>query len=383
MQRLELRPGEKITRKEYLKRKKKQAKSIRKKRSKITYIIIVFLALLSIYICAQFYVYSKTNNFKYVDNEDVKAQQVYNVYYVTEGYTYDPVYSLNSIRSDGFSDDRIFENSGLHEISLDENYIYGLKLGGLFRLKKNDSSNTLDQLVEKDVNKYLVKNNRAYIICGTDNRLRYVNLETKEIVETPLTGVVELIVDDSNIYAAVDEKTKKTLYKADLEGNNKTSISGDSNVSYIMENGDTIYFINKQDSNKIYSVKKDGTSLQKIGDITGVSDKGNIKEIDGSKYMFVSDNYLYYVNVNEQNTLWRINLDDKTNEKVLSMPIEILQFVGKTIFYKIKGEMGVCLYNLDTRFMSQTTNRKLKEFVVDENAAPKEIVGNDKSAGHT
>ena len=126
MQRLELRPGEKITRKEYLKRKKKQAKSIRKKRSKITYIIIVFLALLSIYICAQFYVYSKTNNFKYVDNEDVKAQQVYNVYYVTEGYTYDPVYSLNSIRSDGFSDDRIFENSGLHEISLDENYIYGL-----------------------------------------------------------------------------------------------------------------------------------------------------------------------------------------------------------------------------------------------------------------
>ena len=60
------------------------------------------------------------------------------------------------------------------------------------------------------------------------------------------------------------------MYKADLEGNNKTSISGDSNVSYIMENGDTIYFINKQDSNKIYSVKKDGTSWQKIGDITGV-----------------------------------------------------------------------------------------------------------------
>ena len=85
-----------------------------------------------------------------------------------------------------------------------------------------------------------------------------------------------------------------------------------------MENGDTIYFINKQDSNKIYSVKKDGTSCKKRR-YTGVSDKGNIKEIDGSKYMFVSDNYLYYVNVNEQNTLWRINLDDKTNEKVLSM----------------------------------------------------------------
>ena len=46
---------------------------------------------------------------------------------------------------------------------------------------------------------------------GTDNRLRYVNLETKEIVETPLTGVVELIVDDSNIYAAVDEKTKENF----------------------------------------------------------------------------------------------------------------------------------------------------------------------------
>ena len=79
MQRLQLNPDEKLTRKEYLKRKKKQANFARK-RSKITYIVIAALVLLSIYVFTQFYVYSKTNNFKYVADDDVNKQKVYNVY---------------------------------------------------------------------------------------------------------------------------------------------------------------------------------------------------------------------------------------------------------------------------------------------------------------
>lgn len=124
--RLQLNPEEEITRKEYLKRKKKQKQSLKKK-SKISYIMVGALVILAVYVFFQFYVYSKSNNYKYVEGDGVSNQKVYNMYYVTEGYTYDPVYSLNSIRTDGFNDTLIYQNSGMHDIISKNNYIYGIK----------------------------------------------------------------------------------------------------------------------------------------------------------------------------------------------------------------------------------------------------------------
>ena len=58
-------------------------------------------------------------------------------------------------------------------------------------------------------------------------------------------------------------------------------------------------------------------------------------------------------------------MTDGTNEKIISDSIEILQNVDNTIFYKIDKEMGVYLYNYDTKFMSLVTKRRVKEFVID------------------
>ena len=149
------------------------------------------------------------------------------------------------------------------------------------------------------------------------------------------------------------------------EGQNKQALVEDENVSYVILDENSIYFVNKNDANKIYKVNKDGSNKQKIDDISTVYDKGEIKEIDGKKYMFINSGFLYYINTDDGNTLWRINLDTKEKEKVISMSVEILQNVDNTIFYKVKNEMGVYLYNYDTKFMAQVTKRKLKEFVVD------------------
>ena len=45
MQRVQLEEDEKLTRKEYLKRKKKQSSNIRKKKSKLTYITFFLVAV--------------------------------------------------------------------------------------------------------------------------------------------------------------------------------------------------------------------------------------------------------------------------------------------------------------------------------------------------
>lgn len=362
MQRLQLDSDEKITRKEYLKRKKKQSNKIRVK-TKTPILFGIVIVLLSIYVFTQFYVYSKANNYKYVSGEDVDKQKIYNVYYVTEGYTYDPVYSLNLILSNGFNDSIYYSNSLLTNVSLDKEYIYGIKNEGVYRIKKDTKE--METVVEKDVSKYLLYNNRVYYITVNGSKLAYYDLNEKKNVVTGIENITEILADESSLYMVQENKTKKILIKSNKDGNDKTDLKTDVNVSYIIQDKTNLYFVNKSDGNKIYTIKKDGNDFSKLADIVSISDNGNIKEIDGSKYMFISDNKLYYVNADEKNALYSINLETKETNKIISSNIEILQNVKDTVYYKIKGEMGVYLYNYNTNFSSQITSRKLKEFIVD------------------
>ena len=363
MQRLQLDPDEKISRKEYLKRKKKQNNNIKVK-SKAPILFGIVVLLLSIYVFTQFYVYSKANNYKYVSGDDVDSQEVYNVYYVTEGYTYDPVYSLNSILSNGFNDSIYYSNSLLTNISVDREYIYGIKNEGIYRIKKDTKE--METVVEKDVLKYLVNGDRVYYITAAESKLGIYNITEKSNVITSIDNISEILVDDNHIYMVKDEKTKKVLIRTDKDGNNKVDLKTDINVSYIIQDDYSLYFVNKSDANKIYTIGKDGKNYAKVADIVSISDTGDIKEIDGSNYMFVNQNKLYYVNAESENSLYVIDLTTKENTKVITSNVEILQNVKDTVYYKVKGEMGVYLYNYATKFSSQITNRKLKEFIVDE-----------------
>lgn len=360
MTRLQLNPEEEITRKEYLKRKKKQKQSLKKK-SKISYIMVGALVILAVYVFFQFYVYSKSNNYKYVEGDGVSNQKVYNMYYVTEGYTYDPVYSLNSIRTDGFNDTLIYQNSGMHDIISKNNYIYGIKNGALCRFSKENSET--ETLVNSGVEKYTLTDTRVYYIAN--NKLSYIDVNTKENKEFSIDNVSEVLVDNNNLYVAKLEKTKKILVRYDLEGGSELKLTDSQNVSYIIQDENSIYFVNKADGNKIYKIGKDGSASDSLSDAVGISDKGNIKEIDGNKYLFVSNGKLYYINPSDSNSLWSVSLSDNSKEKVIYGSVQILQNVDDTVFYKVKNEMGIYLYNYNTKFMSKVTNRNVSEFSID------------------
>lgn len=368
MQRLQLSPDEKLTRKEYLKRKKKQSKILQPK-SKFSYIIVSVILVLCVYVSTQFYVYSRSNSLKYTEDDNMAKQKVYQLYYVTEGYTYDPVYSLNSIHSDSFEDKSVYQNSGMNSIQIDEEYIYGIKGEGLYKLNKE--TNVIEMLVEKDVQKYSLNGEKIYYI-DINNHLYSVDIHTAEIIDLKIDNVSELLLDDNSMYTIVDEKTKRILVKYDLNGENRKVLSDSCNVSYIIQKDDKIYFVNKGDSNKLYVINKDGSGLVKIDDISSISDSGKITEIDGSNYMFVNDNNLYYINVDDNNTFWKINLETKEKQKVISMSVQYLYIIEDTVFYKVKNEMGIYLYNCDTGFLSQVTKRKVRDFVVDKYITVKE-----------
>ncbi|MEG2310873.1 MAG: DUF5050 domain-containing protein [Clostridia bacterium] len=363
MQKLSVDEEDKLSRKDYLKMKKKQS-TIIKNKSKIKYIVIFFAVILSLYVFVQFYIYYKDNNFKYVSDENVDKQPVYDMYYVSVGYTYSPKSSLNKIKSNSFDEILVYKDLGFTNIKPNKEYIYGIKDNSLCKLNK--STNEVTVLYEKDVNKYTMLGDEIYAVVGEKNKLVYINVATNEIKELGIEHITEILVDENNLFLCIDETQKKVLYKTNKQGSDKKALTNSENVSYIVQDNTRIFFVNKADNNKIYSIQKDGTGLGKVADIKSVTDTGNIKDIDGSKYMFVQNNNLYYVNIEDKRNLWMINLENKKIEKIISMPVDILEIVDKTIFYKVENEKGVYLFNLETKFNSRVSSRLITEFTLDK-----------------
>ena len=355
LQRLQFDLGEQISRKEYLKRKRKRSKILRK-RSKITYMLLCIFMALSIYIVIQLFIYKKYNSFKYVEGENVAAQAVYDIFFVTEGYTYDPVYSVNKMESSGDKEENILPSSNYRKIDVTEDSIYGIKDKSLWKINKKSYESV--ELIKDNVKKYIPTNEYIFYTSTNDKKLKSYNIETTEIKEFDLAGVEQLIVNDTYLFAVANN----SIYRLNYDGQDKKKISKNANVSYAIEKDNIIYFVNRDDSNKIYRVDCDGNEMYKVADIKGVD---GASSVNGQKYMFVKDNNLYYINPEDDNTLWRYNMENGENDKIISSSVEILQNVDDTIFYKINKEMGVYLYNYKTNFLAMVTKRRVKEFVID------------------
>lgn len=362
MQRIQLEENEEITRKEYFRRKKIQSKKI-KKRSKLTIAMIITSVILIIYVIFQIYVYNKKNNLEYLADENVLNQDIYNVYYVTQGYTYDPKYSLNTIYSNGFNDITLLTDAGFSDIRISKGNIIGIREKYLHSFDKNTGE--IKKILDKEVYKYTLYKDECYIILDNNKKLAKLDLNTLEFIEFSQDNICEIIADDSSLFVVKDEKTKKQLYKINKDGTNMTKIAANANVSYIICDNSKLYFVNKSDDSKIYSVNKDGSDYRKVADIKSVTDTGILKNIDGYKYMYINNECLFYINSDDENSLWKYDLKSGENVKEIAMQVEILQNVGSTVFYKIKNSVGVYLYNSDTKFMSEITKRKVKEFIVD------------------
>ncbi len=362
LQRLQFDLGEQISRKEYLKRKKRNSKLL-KKRSKITYILLAIFLALAVYIVVQLIIYRRYNNFKYTLGEGVNAQAVYNIYFITEGYTYDPVYSISSITSLGENETSILPSCNIEKVIVEQDFLYGIRDGALCRVNKNDY--TVEELIKDDIRKYVKHNNTIFYISTDNMVLKSYNIDTKETKIFDLANVEQILVNEDNVFAVTHTTEEKSIYRFNFDVQGKTKISSDAEVSYAIENNGVIYFVNRADSNYIYKVNTSGEGLSKVANIKSIYTKGKNDEVNGNKYMFIRENNLYYINPDDEDSLWRYNLDDGTNERVISASIEILQNVDNTVFYKIDKEMGVYLYNYDTQFMSLVTRRRVKEFVID------------------
>lgn len=174
---------------------------------------------------------------------------------------------------------------------------------------------------------------------------------------------------------------------------NDTYVNGNSagnlyNSGTFCESGDTIFFANPDDGNKLYSMKTDGTKLKKMCDdsITFINadehyvyytraDSGANEEfsflhfnthslcrirrdgfgeaatLDNRPCLFasLSGNYLYYLpyDTTDATTLYKVKIDGTNMKKVSQYPYFTCSTNGQYIFYNgLKGDHNI--YRFDT-----------------------------------
>ena len=360
MSRLEIEDDEKLSINEYIKRKKGQRKPFNKK-SKITIVVIIVITLLSIYTIIQLHIYNK---FRYRNNidESVKNQKNYGIYYLTKGYTYEPNYSLNYINTDGSSDNTVYLDLNFNNIYEKNNNIYGTKNDGVYKF--NVKNKEITKIYDNAISNMYIYGDIIYAVRKSDKKLLSINLLTNEIKEFNISNVSEILSDGNYIYVSVLASKKRQIERYDLNGENKLILTKYANVSYMAIYNEKIYFSNKEDEGKIYVVDTDGQNEGKFSDSKMVMDNGEIEESCINKQIEIENGVLLYINAGDNNSLWKINIQTKNDEKIIYSIVEYIQVVNDTVLYKTKNEASIYLYNYNTSFTSEVIKNKAVKFCI-------------------
>lgn len=359
-------PKDTMTRKEYLKMKKRQNRKQNKRSiSKITIMFCFVIVVLSVYVFTQLYVYSANQNMKYTAGEGIE-ETVYNAYYVVPSYTYDTSYSVNFLKTNGEGEKTILENTAFCNIVTDKDYIYGVREGVIYKLNKKTME--VSKIVGDNVEKFIKVNDILYFVTGNVKEGGKV-----EMVKIDGTGrktiyekyAYQIIGDDSGVYVISNEKTDRNIVKLGVNGET-CDVLTENKASNIFLFGDYIYYANKSDNAKIYRIcKNDKNDNKKVSDNSVLADKGEIKNLNGNSVFFVYKDRLHYINASDGGKLYSCNLDGFDDKLVLDQNIDTVLLKDSIVFYTSKVEMGFKSYNLETGLMKLITNKRLSEFIIE------------------
>ncbi|MBV7271668.1 DUF5050 domain-containing protein [Clostridiaceae bacterium UIB06] len=90
--------------------------------------------------------------------------------------------------------------------------------------------------------------------------------------------------------------------------------------SKVIQNGNTIYYVNWSDDNKIYSISVGGTGKKKISD-------------DSAYELLLSNNTIYYNNELDSDKLYAMNTDGTNRKKLLDEKALNLELLNNFIYY--------------------------------------------------
>lgn len=334
-----------MTRKEYLKSKKKSNFWL----SKIKYLLFVIVViLLGIYVFKQLNVYNNVTKIANKVVEEAMLTQTMIMYYVSEPYSKEGKNMVTVYKAYDKSRSTIQGTEDFTNIKLKENVLYGICKNKLYSIDLE--TNAKEQLTDLEVKDYILDNNAIYI--QTKNDVQRYNTETNELKQIIKGKTEKILVSNNSIYVIAAGKTEKSIIRYNLNGEGKKQLSEKYIVKSMKIIEDNVYFVNSNDS-KLYVVPKNG------GDIKVVS-KGKTNSADNlASY---NDN-IYYINIGDENTLYSHNTKTGEEKCIVKKNISSLQMDGKILYYNLNNSIGIYRLDIESGKTEQVTSARTKQYI--------------------
>ena len=331
-----------MTRKEYLKSKKKHKFLFSKLKYVLLFIVIV---LLGVYVYKQLKTYNNVTQMANKVLEEAKLAKTMTMYYVSETYTKDGNSTVMLYKSSDESRTNIKGTDAMRNIHISSDKLYGVLEDGLYVIDLLTLAS--ERLVENKVNNYVV-NNKEIFLSMDDGIYRY-NIESKELKQIIENKAEQLLINNNHIYVITKGKTSRSIIRYDLNGKNKKELSDKYIVSSMYISDEHIFFINLKEE-KLYMMTKSGENIKKITD----------NKVRGNNVLEYKGN-IYYINSSDSNTLYHINLSSNVEEMAVKKNIDSIQIDGNIIYFK--SDIGIYKYNIETGKYEQITSVRALEYV--------------------
>lgn len=334
-----------MTRKEYLKSKKKKHAIL----SKLKYVLLVIVVvLLGIYVFKQLNVYNNVTKIANKVVEETMLAKTLTMYYVAEPYTKDGTKTVMFYRAYDESRTAVDGTEEYTNIQLNNNKLYGLNEGVLYAIELTTYAK--EQITDKKVTDYIADESNIYVVH--EDGLYNYEIGTNKNEKIVSGKTYQLKVTAGNIYLIKEGKTSKSIIKYDLKGKNEKELSAKYIVSKMYVTDNKIYFINSKDS-KLYSVATNGGEIDKVTD----------KCIAAGNSVVCYKNHIYYINKDDGNTLWCLNLATGEEKQIIKKEISQIQVNGNVIYYVLNNSIGIYKYDVETGKSTQITSARTTEFI--------------------
>jgi hypothetical protein len=338
--------SEVMSRKEYLNKKKRNSNKF----WYLKYILIALVILgLAAYLIYQLNVYKKVTEAAHSMMEEAKLLKTYKMVFMGKSYVKGGENIMYLYLGQDESRQKIDTGSGMHSVIVDGRYIYGLKDKNLYKIDLLDKTSEL--ILEKEASAYYIYDDEVYIYeyrNGKSGLYKKIDGEFKEIIHAK---IYQTQMTNDYIFTVEDSKEGKSIIKRDHTYGEGVKISGKDNVSNIRLVGDSIYYTNVSDGNKIYSIDLSGENRK------CVTEHGAINEFAGlyfQQYIDVYKNNVLYVS--KDNKLYMSSVDLEEDELLLDEKVAKIQLIENMLYVKLLDDLDVIRINLDTKEKEKITS---------------------------
>lgn len=357
-----------MTRKEYLKSKRKiKLPSIK------TILLIIIIILLSMYVTKQIKTYNTVTLAAKKVVEESSLIKTLKIYYMNSGYTKDSENILTKYSNQDESRTEYIGTESMTNLKVLDNYVYGIKNNSLCRIKisntQTQDENSLEELVKDNVIGYNIYNNYIYVVKYQQNNndtngVYKFDIEKNNVSKIISGTIYQLAVNENNIYVVMPAKTDRSIVSFDKSGKGKTVLTSNEIVSYITVSLNNIVFTNQLEKGRIYLLNIKNKNITKLSEeLYGNYIKTGTKtKINGNNYINMYENNIIYLSSTDSK-IYSYNINTKESVKLFNETTNDFQIVDKYIYYKESNSLKIMEYNIKDKILTNITSIRSNEFI--------------------